>query len=596
MKPLKNYVTVILLLSLTTLMNSQPQALAKADNYLANLTAFARLYGYVRYFHPSDEAAQMDWDKFVVYGAYHASKAASPEILTEILLYLFRPIAPTLNIYKTDQTSDQQADLYMAEGTPSDPSAFRVVCWQHIGLGLDPNNTIYKSIRAGREPWERPMQLFNAKLNAPTVIVKDLGLGLSCSLPLSLYADEHITYPDVPADLLEKFKGDIQRRSPSRISVGNVHVRYAGVIITWNILQHFYPNFDKVNVDWNHVLQDTLKEVSDQLNESEFLHSLQRMLVPLQDGHADVYHPIVSQNAGFQFALDWIENRVVVTVSADSAILPGDQLLTVDRVDARKIMTTEEKLISGSPQWKRKKVFKNFNYGPKGSCAQLTFKRKGKTFSLTMSRTNTAQLKEFHRPAVKKLEHNIYYIDMESLDIDQFHAQAPQLAQADGYIFDVRGYAAFEKRDVLTYLIDEIIKSPTWNVPRILFPDQQAIEYTDQHWQLKPRQPRFKGKAVFLIDNNTISASETFASIARHYKIGTLIGSPSAGMNGNSQSFSLPGEYRVIFTGMRIKNHDGSRFFGDGVLPDIPLERTISGLEQGKDQLLEAAIKHLKSN
>ena len=28
---------------------------------LANLTAFARLYGYVRYFHPSDESAGADW-------------------------------------------------------------------------------------------------------------------------------------------------------------------------------------------------------------------------------------------------------------------------------------------------------------------------------------------------------------------------------------------------------------------------------------------------------------------------------------------------------------------------------------------------------
>jgi len=39
------------------------------DQRLENLQAFTHLYGYVRYFHPSDEARPIDWDKFAVYGA-----------------------------------------------------------------------------------------------------------------------------------------------------------------------------------------------------------------------------------------------------------------------------------------------------------------------------------------------------------------------------------------------------------------------------------------------------------------------------------------------------------------------------------------------
>jgi hypothetical protein len=33
-----------------------------------NIRAFSKLYGYVRWFHPSDEAQQIDWDKFAIYG------------------------------------------------------------------------------------------------------------------------------------------------------------------------------------------------------------------------------------------------------------------------------------------------------------------------------------------------------------------------------------------------------------------------------------------------------------------------------------------------------------------------------------------------
>ena len=34
---------------------------------IENLLAFAKLYGYVRYFHPSDAASSIDWERFAVH-------------------------------------------------------------------------------------------------------------------------------------------------------------------------------------------------------------------------------------------------------------------------------------------------------------------------------------------------------------------------------------------------------------------------------------------------------------------------------------------------------------------------------------------------
>jgi len=39
-----------------------------AAQRIANLRAFARLYGVVRWFHPSDAAAAVDWDRFAIDG------------------------------------------------------------------------------------------------------------------------------------------------------------------------------------------------------------------------------------------------------------------------------------------------------------------------------------------------------------------------------------------------------------------------------------------------------------------------------------------------------------------------------------------------
>ena len=41
----------------------------KNDSLIQKVEAFNKLYGYVKYFHPSDEAAELDWDAFAIYGS-----------------------------------------------------------------------------------------------------------------------------------------------------------------------------------------------------------------------------------------------------------------------------------------------------------------------------------------------------------------------------------------------------------------------------------------------------------------------------------------------------------------------------------------------
>lgn len=46
-----------------------------ADQKIQNLRAFAKLYGYVRYFHPSDAAAEVDWQPFALHGVREVADA-----------------------------------------------------------------------------------------------------------------------------------------------------------------------------------------------------------------------------------------------------------------------------------------------------------------------------------------------------------------------------------------------------------------------------------------------------------------------------------------------------------------------------------------
>lgn len=50
---------ILMLLSLSAIM---------AQKDISHLKAFAKTYGYVKYFHPSTESTKIDWDAFSAYG------------------------------------------------------------------------------------------------------------------------------------------------------------------------------------------------------------------------------------------------------------------------------------------------------------------------------------------------------------------------------------------------------------------------------------------------------------------------------------------------------------------------------------------------
>jgi hypothetical protein len=117
------------------------------DEQVENLRAFATLYGYVRYFHPSDAAARTDRDKFAIYGVRQARDAASPSALRTELEALFEPIAPTVQPYRADRETPPPADV----PTPLDTAGLKLVAWQHQGIGVG-GSTVppYRSTRLHR--------------------------------------------------------------------------------------------------------------------------------------------------------------------------------------------------------------------------------------------------------------------------------------------------------------------------------------------------------------------------------------------------------------------------------------------------------------
>ena len=549
---------------------------------LDNLTAFARVFGYVRYFHPSDQAAAADWESLALAGVQSAEKAATPEELARSLEDFFRPIAPTVRVFPTGKP------LAGATAPPAPPGASpKTIWWEHLGVGLTKDQrSIYHSNRVSTgESAPDPARPFAA----------DLGGGVSASLPLALYVDDQGTLPHP----LSGSKPPAPATPEGFLPSGNDRAtRLADVVLAWNAFQHFYPYFDVVGTDWPAELRKGLTAAAGDADERAFLPTLRRLVAALHDGHGNVFHPKLSDSHTLPLLWDWVEDQLVITRVAPGApagLAVGDVVVSLDGKPAREVLAAREELVSGAtPQWRRWVALQALTAGPEKEEVKLAVRHAGgktETVAVRHSLSTTGEPLAEPRPEkIAEVRPGILYVDLDRVTDDDFKGALDRLAAAKGVIFDLRGYPKTSPV-FIAHIIGSTVTSARWNVPIVTRPDRQDVRWQFSNWPVEPLEPRLKGKIAFLTDGRAISYAETCMGIIENYKLAAIVGGPTAGTNGNINPFQLPGGYRLVWTGMKVLKHDGSRHHGVGIQPTVPVARTLKGVQAGRDEVLEKGIE-----
>ncbi|MEA2600555.1 MAG: hypothetical protein QOF89_1547 [Acidobacteriota bacterium] len=552
---------------------------------LDNLTAFARLFGYVRYFHPSDQAAVADWESLALAGVQTVEKAATPEELARTLEGFFQPLAPTVRVFPTGKPPAGSA----APPAPPGDSPKRI-WWEHSGVGLaqDPRS-IYHSKRVSTG---------ESAPDAAKPFAADLGGGVSALVPLALYVDDQGTLPHA-ASKDKGVKPPVPAKPEGFLPSGNDRAtRLADVVLAWNVFQHFYPYFDVVGTDWPAELRKGLTAAASDADERAFLTTLRRLVAALHDGHGNVFHPKLNDGHSLPLLWDWVEDQLVITRVAPgtpAGIAPGDVVVSLDGKPAREVLEAREELVSGAtPQWRRWVALQALTAGPESEEVKLAVRHAdGKTaiVPLRHSFATAGPLLTEERPEkIAEVRPGIFYVDLDRVSDDDLKGALDRLATAKGVVFDLRGYPKASPL-FIAHIIDSTVTSARWNVPIVTRPDHQDLRWDFSNWPVEPQAPRFKGKIAFLTDGRAISYAETCMGIIESYKLAAIVGGPTAGTNGNINPFQLPGGYRLVWTGMKVLKHDGSRHHGVGIQPTVPVARTLAGVRAGRDEVLEKGIE-----
>jgi hypothetical protein len=556
------------------------KARALTDRGLVNLVAFTKLYGYVRHFHPSDAVEKANWNAYAMAGVTVAEDARDPADLAQRLTAFFASLAPTVQVYATGSPPPP------AVKAPASSGPFQIVSWENFGFGggvTPPAQNIYHSRRVfvdRKAGALDPLKPFEA----------DLGAGVSCRVPIALFAQDGRALPPTT-----------EPPTPTGVRVtptGNDRTtRLADVVIAWNVYEHFYPYFDVVKTDWPAQLTQALTSAANDADERAFLDTLRRLVASARDGHGYVGHPSDDGYATPPLLADWVEGKfVVTTVGPDvTRIRPGDVIASIDGTSVDEAWKAKETLIAGATeQWRRSRGAGELLRGPSGSSVEFEIRRGSDApFKISLLRVAGVQLREKRPKPIEELKVGLWYVDLDGAraNMAEYQKAIHDLAGAEGIVFDMRGYPNDVAMDVLPRLAKQPITSALWNVPRVVRPDRLDVQYQQSRWpEMAPQVPRFRGKVAFITDGRVISYAESVMGMVENYKLGEIVGEPTAGTNGNVNPFALPGGYTVVFTGMKVLKHDGSVHHGVGIQPTILVHRTIAGVAAGRDEMLEAAV------
>ena len=445
-----------------------------------------------------------------------------------------------------------------------------------------------------------PDQLFDYTPNVGESVTEEVVSGIWTEVPLSLFSENLETLPRAYENKLKKLQGELRQIDLDRVSGNDKSVRLANIIIAWNEFQHFFPYFDLIDTDWNQQLPKSLTNAYKDRSSEEFYITLSKMVASLDDGHGRILFPPMESKVGFPFIVDWIENQVVVTHSQHELIQPGDVVKSVDQISADEIVYSKQQILSGSDHYTLFQALRQFASGDEGTTAEILIESNGDSQTIDVPRTGSVdytQMEKGDRIMIGHLEDDVFYVDLDEAPMDTIMSRIDEISKAKSVIFDLRGYPA-GNHDVISHLLSQPDTSDSWmRVPQITYPDQKSsINFDMSGWQMPTAQPKVEGKVVFIIDSRAISYSESFMSFIEHYELAEIVGQPTAGANGNVNFFSLPGDYRITWTGMKVVKHDGSQLYKIGIEPTIEVDKTIEGVRMERDEFLEKALESARGN
>jgi C-terminal processing protease CtpA/Prc len=180
------------------------------------------------------------------------------------------------------------------------------------------------------------------------------------------------------------------------------------------------------------------------------------------------------------------------------------------------------------------------------------------------------------------------YVNLNELRVGDVKRVMKQYKNHRGIIFDVRGYPKGTFLRLGKYLNPEPRGFARYTQPDLLRPG--LFKWTKIQYVGQKNPDYYQGKVAILCNSQTQSAAESTCMALRTAPHAKIIGTQSAGANGDVSYVRFPGGYQTRFSGRGVYTMDGQLVLGPGIPIDIVAKQSSEDALTGTDRAIQTAI------
>jgi C-terminal processing protease CtpA/Prc len=378
----------------------------------------------------------------------------------------------------------------------------------------------------------------------------------------------------------------------------------------WNFIQYYFPYKHLIEEDWKDVLAEFIPEFVNAGDETEYTLAALQLITRIHDTHANISgNQVLNNYLGSRYApyeISFIEGKAVVTgiyqtePATEPLLKTGDEIVSVNQKPVEDIIGEELVRTPGSNYPSRLLRIAENLLRTNDEKMEVVFKRDGVTREISLDTYPASSVGITNRqrreiPYFRMVTDRIGYIYPGTIKNEYLPAIWEEVKETDGLIIDLRCYPAefivFSLSEYLMPRTAEFVKFTTGSVI-----DPGYFVFTPAIGVGRTNPDHYKGQVVILVNEITLSQAEYTAMAFQQAPGALVLGSTTAGADGNVSLFSLPGGIHTMITGIGVYYPDGGETQRVGIVPDVMVKPTIDGIREGRDELMEAAIELIKGN
>lgn len=376
----------------------------------------------------------------------------------------------------------------------------------------------------------------------------------------------------------------------------------------WNVIEYFYPSKYLIKENWDEVLKEFIPQFANGGTMLDYKLNCLKLINRIHDTHATISgDKEIGKYFGEKYTITRariIDGRLIISSFVDTifskqdSVQLGDEILTINNKTVAECRKEMEPLLCASNKSAANRNFASFLLlRGDGDALDITYNHEGRIKSgklklYPLEVFNAAAKKISNIPMYKFLNDSIGYITLATIQKSMLQTIFEKFKPTKGIVIDIRNYPA----EFVPYYLASYLKPASSPFAKLSF---GSISNPGLFTYKKPldngvqNADYYKGKIVILVDERSVSQAEFTAMALRTAPNAIVIGSQTAGADGDVSAVPFPGGFNSWISGLGVYYPDGKITQGIGIVPDIEVRPTQEGIKKGIDEVLEKAIQYI---